>query len=124
MSKINIEDLAKKYPKSLEKLKEYFKNKTKEIDLPEEFKNYEISDTVLNKMLETTPRSFFDFFDGFNIIILPDYKKDTKSFYIDIVIPEANRIEDISSFSKRLEAELHSLPLAFYQLEERLVANG
>lgn len=105
MKVLTIEELKYKFPKSIEKVKEFLKDLFKEEEDPEN-----VSELVLLQ-LKSTDRILYDFFDSQDILL---YMSKVYS-WMGLHYSVCNVNE--KSFTNRKEAENYMFIIAFTQLE-------
>ena len=122
-NKIKVSVLVKKYPESVNRLKNWLKDKFKDNDISksidsEVLKEFTLPDETLEIMINSNPRYVFDVFDYHQVVINTPYVN--KEFKAEILVKDETVINYPDNFAKRIDAELFVLNLAFYQLEQIL----
>ncbi len=119
-------ELLKEYPKASDTIRKWFIDKMleslKDSELVGDFKEYLdlewMNGERVSSVIDSSPRSLFDFFDKNHIYILIGIHEDTSDF-----LPQFEyKIGDQSGlwYSCRKDAEKDAIEEAFRQLEEQL----
>lgn len=120
---MNSKKLLKEYPLSANVIKEWFLNKLlesikKDESVPEEFKEYMISEGIdddkMSIFIDSNGRGLFDLFDQHDIII-EIFLYPSKEFTVKI-----ENQATTNSWKTRIEAEEFAIEAAFEILEKQL----
>ena len=123
-------EILEKYPKAAEVVRQYyldrFMESLKELDAPEEYKEYLKAQGVDNQKVaeayQMAPRMLFDVFDNHNIYIYVGVKRSEEyqtTFFYQIMYADIAETE-MHTFETRIEADREAVTEALSILEQQL----